>query len=169
MATNDDNIASICRMIANHGQKGKHNHIMEGRNSRLDGLQAAVLLTKLPHLRDWTKSRQNHAQQLTSVLEHSLIITPKVRTQCEHVFHLFVVQVPDRMKLAQRLKEQGIETAVHYPVALPFLDCYKKYNYTEDQFPVAASFQNCIISMPMYAELTTREVDFIGNKVKQLV
>jgi dTDP-4-amino-4,6-dideoxygalactose transaminase len=169
MATNDDNIASICRMIANHGQNGKHNHIMEGRNSRLDGLQAAVLLTKLPHLREWTKSRQNHAQQLTSVLEHSLIITPKVRTQCEHVFHLFVVQVPNRSQLAQELKEIGIETAVHYPVALPFLDCYKSYQHTVEQFPIAASFQNRIVSLPMYAELTSETIDYLATKVKQLV
>jgi dTDP-4-amino-4,6-dideoxygalactose transaminase len=169
MATNDDDIATMCRMIANHGQQGKHNHIIEGRNSRMDGLQAAVLNAKLPFLRQWTIQRQKHAQQYTSSLQHASIFTPRVRASCEHVFHLYVIQVPDRSQLAKSLKEKEIETAVHYPVALPFLACYQKYNYTKEQFPVAASFQHKIISLPMYAELTKEAVEFISEQVKQSV
>lgn len=169
MATNDDRIAAVCRMIANHGQQGKHNHIMEGRNSRLDGLQAAVLTAKLPHLQQWTMQRQQHAQQFTSLLQHHSIVTPQVRASGAHVFHLYVVQVPDRNQLAQRLKDKGIETAVHYPVALPFLTCYQHYQHTAEQFPVAASFQHKIISLPMYAELTTENITYISEQVKQLI
>lgn len=169
MATNDDRIAAVCRMIANHGQQGKHNHIMEGRNSRLDGLQAAVLSAKLPHLQQWTLLRQQHAQQFTSLLQHPSVVTPQVRASGAHVFHLYVVQVPDRTQLAQRLKEKGIETAVHYPVALPFLTCYQQYQHTAEQFPVAASFQHKIISLPMYAELTTEAIAYISEQVKQSV
>ena len=160
--------AAVCRMIANHGQQGKHNHIMEGRNSRLDGLQAAVLAAKLPHLRQWTIQRQVHAQQYTSLLQHSSVVTPKVRASGEHVFHLYVIQVSDRNQLAQRLKEKGIETAVHYPTALPFLSCYQSYQHSTAQFPVAASFQHKIISLPMYAELSAEDVAYISEQVKQL-
>jgi dTDP-4-amino-4,6-dideoxygalactose transaminase len=169
MVTNDDRIAAVCRMIANHGQQGKHNHIIEGRNSRLDGLQAAVLAAKLTHLEQWTKQRQQHAQQFTSLLKHASIVIPEIRPSAEHVFHLYVVQVPDRNQLAKSLKESGIETAVHYPVALPFLACYQKYRYTEEQFPVAASFQHKIISLPMYAELTKGTIEYISEQVRKLV
>lgn len=169
MATNDDRIAAVCRMIANHGQQGKHNHLREGRNSRMDGLQAAVLSAKLPYLHEWTKRRQQHATLYTELLQHPLIKTPPVRPESEHVFHLYVVQVPDRNQLAQRLKENGIETAVHYPVALPFLACYQHYQHTAEQFPVVASFQHKIISLPMYAELTKVAIAYISEQVKQWV
>jgi dTDP-4-amino-4,6-dideoxygalactose transaminase len=169
MATNDDRIATVCRMIANHGQKGKHNHVMEGRNSRMDGLQASVLNAKLPFLKEWTIQRKKHAKHYTSLLKNSSIITPQVRNSCEHVFHLYVIQVPDRNKLAESIKEKGIETAVHYPVALPFLSCYQKYHYTTEQFPVAASFQHKIISLPMFAELTNEAIEFVGEQITQLV
>ena len=169
MATNDDRIADVCRMIANHGQQGKHNHIIEGRNSRMDGLQAAVLAAKLPHLPQWTKQRQQHALAFGALLQHPLIVTPKVRDACAHVFHLYVIQVPDRAQLTQRLKEQGIETAVHYPVALPFLPCYKQYQHTAEQFPVAASFQHQIISIPMYAELSNDDRTFVANEIVNTV
>ncbi len=169
MATNDDHIAAICRMIANHGQQGKHNHIMEGRNSRMDGLQAAVLSVKLSHLHKWTMLRQQHAEMYTSLLEHASIVTPQVRPSGAHVFHLYVMQVPDRTQLAQVLKEKGIETAVHYPMSLPFLACYQHYQYTAEQFPVAASFQHKIISLPMYAELTTEAIAYISEQLKQLI
>lgn len=169
MATNDDRIAAVCRMIANHGQQGKHNHIMEGRNSRMDGLQAAVLSAKLSHLQDWTKQRQQYAQQFTSLLQHPSIVTPSVRAACEHVFHLYVVQVPDRSQLAKRLKEHGIETAVHYPVALPFLTCYRKFQYLETDFPVAAVFQHRILSIPMFAELSQDDLAYVAQMIKQSV
>jgi dTDP-4-amino-4,6-dideoxygalactose transaminase len=167
MATNDDHIASLCRMIANHGQQGKHNHVMEGRNSRLDGIQAAVISSKLPHLQQWTILRQSHSQQYTDLLNHHSIITPQVRGEGEHVFHLYVIQVPDRNRLAQYLKGNNIETAVHYPVALPYLKCYDNYKHKADQFPVASSFQNKIISLPMYAELTIEAIDYISEHVKK--
>lgn len=165
MATNDDHIAAICRMIANHGQQGKHNHIMEGRNSRLDGLQAAVLSVKLSHLHKWTMLRQQHAAMYTSFLQHASIVTPQVRLSGAHVFHLYVVQVPDRTQLVQSLKEKGIETAVHYPLALPFLNCYQRYGYTTEQFPVASSFQHKIISLPMYPELNKDVMSMISHQI----
>lgn len=169
IATNNEQIATICRMLANHGQQGKHNHILEGRNSRLDGLQAAVLSTKLPHLPQWTKQRQQHAQTYTSLLQHPSVVPPTVRPNCAHVFHLYVVQVPDRVALARVLKEKGIETAVHYPTALPFLPCYQQYGHTAADFPVAAAFQQSILSLPMYAELHEEAIAYICTQVKQTV
>lgn len=169
MATNDEQIAATGRMIANHGQQGKHNHIIEGRNSRLDGLQAAVLLTKLPYLASWTTKRIENAKKYDALLQHQAIGIPVVRPDAQHVFHLYVLQVPDRTALAQQLKAQGIETAVHYPTALPFLPCYSKYQYTETDFPVAAAFQHRILSIPMFAELSEDDLAYVAEQVQQSV
>lgn len=169
MATNDEKIAMLCRMIANHGQQGKHNHLMEGRNSRLDGLQAAVLITKLPYLTSWTERRIANANKYDALLQHEVIGIPAVRPDAQHVFHLYVIQVPDRTGLAQKLKANGIETAVHYPTALPFLPCYSKYQYSEIDFPVAAAFQHRLLSIPMFAELSHDDLDYVAQLVKQSV
>ncbi|TWI81415.1 dTDP-4-amino-4,6-dideoxygalactose transaminase [Lacibacter cauensis] len=168
IATNDVQIATICRMIANHGQQGKHNHVIEGRNSRMDGLQAAVLSAKLPFLPGWTLQRIAHASQYDSLFQNSAVVTAQVRPQSQHVFHLYVIQVANRTELSARLKEQGIETAIHYPRALPFLPCYAKNGYTPADFPVAASFQEKIISLPMFAELTEAAIAYVSAAVKQV-
>src|SRR3954468_1638620 len=136
MATNDDEIAEKARMIANHGQKGKHNHIIEGRNSRLDGLHAAVLSAKLPHLEKWTAARIAHAAYYQQQLGNE-VITPITRNNSKHVFHLFVIRTQQRDELIEHLKSEGIETAVHYPVALPFLRCYQHQGNKPSDFPVA--------------------------------
>lgn len=168
MATHDDAIATVCRMIANHGQQGKHNHVIEGRNSRMDGLQAAVLAAKLPYLADWTSQRIAHATQYKLLLQDSKAVTAAVRPQSQHVFHLYVIQVANRTALSERLKEQGIETAIHYPKALPFLTCYANNGYTVADFPVAAAFQEKIISLPMFAELTEADIAHVCSAVKQV-
>lgn len=169
IATNDTNIASLCSMMANHGQQGKHNHLMEGRNSRLDGIQAAVLSVKLPYLNHWTNSRINHAKKYNELIQHPNIIKPVVRDNSKHVFHLYVIQVNNRNELAKQLKEKGIETAVHYPVSLPFLKCYKQYKHNVNDFPAAASFQEKIISIPMFPELSEEQLVFIAEQINQLV
>lgn len=165
MITNDSHIADLCRMIANHGQKGKHNHILEGRNSRLDGLQAAVLSAKLPHLQAWTDQRKLNAQYYNSLLKHPDIHSPQLNEYSEHVFHLYVLQVPDRNQLLNSLKKKGIEAAIHYPVALPFLPCYIRNNYTFSDFPVASELQNKVISLPMYAELASEDIYYVCEQI----
>ena len=154
MATNDDALAETIRMIANHGQQGKHNHVMEGRNSRLDGLQAAILSAKLPHLEEWTVARINNASKYTKLLQGSSVKTPIVKVGYKHVFHLYVIKTNQREKLVELLKENDIETAIHYPTALPFLPCYANRNYRPEDFPAAFANQSQILSIPLFAELT---------------
>jgi dTDP-4-amino-4,6-dideoxygalactose transaminase len=168
MATNDDALAETCRMIANHGQAGKHNHLLEGRNSRLDGIHAAVLSAKLSHLNDWTINRIAHAKQYDELLKVEKVVVPVKRENAKHVYHLYVLQVDNRNELSKKLKDVGIETAIHYPVSLPFLPCYAHFNHTEKDFPVAAKFQEKIISIPMYAELTNEQIVFIAEQINQL-
>jgi dTDP-4-amino-4,6-dideoxygalactose transaminase len=165
MATNDEALAAKLRMIANHGQKGKHNHLIEGRNSRLDGLQAAILSAKLPHLEQWTESRIAHAETYSRLLADSGMTVPVTRDGCRHVFHLYVIRSEQRDALASHLKDAGIDTAVHYPTALPFLPCYRERGFRPEDFPVAFHNQSRILSLPMYAELSAEQLEQVASVI----
>ena len=169
MATNDDQIAELARMIAQHGQKGKHNHLIEGRNSRLDGMQAAILLAKLPYLEKWTEKRIAHAKYYHQHLEHSNIKLPATKDGYRHVFHLYVVRVNNRRAYQDRLAAAGIETAIHYPTPLPFLPCYANMKFVPEQFPVASANQHRILSIPMYPELGISELNHVSNQLADKV
>lgn len=165
MATNDDTLAEKVRMIANHGQKGKHNHIMEGRNSRLDGLQAAILLAKLPHLQKWTTDRISNAAEYKAAINHDETYKPVCKNGYTHVYHLYVIRNKNRDALQKKLADAGVESAIHYPKALPFLDCYKEEGWTHQDFPVAAAYQSEILSLPMFAELTQEQISYIASLI----
>lgn len=167
MVTNDDYIAQQCRMIANHGQAGKHNHQLIGRNSKLDGVQAAILSVKLKYLDQWTDARMTNAATYNQLLEGATL--PKTRPNSKHVFHLYVVQVPEREKLLETLKEQSIFAGIHYPVSLPYLPAFTAYGHTPTDFPVAYAFQTKIISLPMYAELSQDEIKKVSSVVNGFV
>jgi dTDP-4-amino-4,6-dideoxygalactose transaminase len=165
MTTNDDELAETLRMIANHGQKGKHNHLIEGRNSRLDGLQAAILLAKLPFLEQWTEARIKHAAAYNDLLKNSGITTPKTKTGYRHVFHLYVIKTEHREGLVKILKEHEVETAIHYPQALPFLPCYSNRIFQPDNFPAAFANQSLILSLPLFAELNSAQQQSVASLV----
>src|SRR5688572_23711945 len=137
MLTNDDELAAICRQIANHGQIKKHHHVREGRNSRMDTIQAAILLAKLPHISDWTRARQKHARLYDQLLQETDVVIPPIHASCNHVYHLYVIRTERRDALQAYLRVNGVETVIHYPAPLPFLPCYKKYDHTPADFPVA--------------------------------
>jgi len=168
MATSDDAIAEKVRMIANHGQKGKHNHIMEGRNSRLDGLQAAILSAKLPYLHQWTNARIALAAQYNTSITNAGLGLPKTKQKYKHVFHLYVIRSNKRDALKDELNALGIETAIHYPCALPFLSCYADRNFAAGSFPVAKAWAKKVLSIPMYAELTTTQIEYIASALNNL-
>ena len=168
MATNDDAIAENARMIANHGQKGKHNHIIEGRNSRLDGLQAAILSAKLPYLHQWTNARIALAALYNSSISNLSFTLPKTKENYKHVFHLYVIRSNRRDALKDELNTLGIETAIHYPCALPFLNCYANQNFIAGSFPVAENWANTVLSLPMYAELTHEQLQYVTDALNQL-
>lgn len=166
MATNDPAVAVKARMIANHGQQGKHNHVTEGRNSRLDGMQAAILSAKLPKLEEWTEKRITNALFYNEVLKDAGIELPCIKNNYRHVFHLYVIRVNDREAVKQKLADAGIETAIHYPQALPFLDCYSDRGFSPVDFPVAYKDQGRILSLPMFAELTKDQISYVATVIK---
>lgn len=167
MATDDAELAKVARAIANHGQIGKHNHIMEGRNSRMDGIQGAILDIKLKYLAAWTSRRIENANLYNQYL-NSNIVRPAVGKELKHVYHLYVIQHDRRDELAAYLKDQGIETAVHYPSPLPLLPCYDgNSEEIKQMYPKAAASAKRILSLPMYAELSEEQIQYICSKVNE--
>lgn len=162
--TNDDTLAEKCRMYANHGALKKHQHQIEGINSRLDGLQASILSAKLPHLQKWNAARLNNSylynNRLKSVSEIQL---PVIRENTTHTFHLYVIRAERRNELQAYLKEKGIETAIHYPTPLPLLEAYRYLGKTSDDFPIASEYMNKILSLPMYPELSKESIDYVAD------
>jgi dTDP-4-amino-4,6-dideoxygalactose transaminase len=166
--TNDDKLAEKCRMFARHGALIKHQHKIEGINSRLDGIQAAILNVKLPHILEWTNQRIQNANYYDSKLcQNKNIVIPKIRYGSKHTFHLYVIRNINRDQLAKYLLENGVETAVHYPTALPNLEAYKYLNHNKEDFPIASKYQNEILSLPMYPELNFDEIDYISELVNK--
>ncbi len=167
IATNDEAIAAKCRMIANHGQLEKHNHVMEGRNSRMDGLHAAILSAKLPHLSQWNTLRMQHAARLSSLVDRNKFHLPAANGNASHVFHLYVIRHAKRDALKKYLAEKGIETAVHYPMPLPLLKAYSSYGYQASDFPVASSETARILSLPMFPELSEEQMKYMADCLNQ--
>lgn len=167
MASNSEEIAIGARRIANHGQEGKHNHLMEGRNSRMDGLHAAVLSVKLNYIDAWTKSRIKIADWYNQAFENLPIETPKVKNGNTHVYHLYVIRASKRDALKKHLNEAGIDALLHYPTALPYLPCYADRGFKKEDFPQALKATEEILSLPMYPEMTERQVKFIAEKIAE--
>jgi len=165
--TNDDALAEKCKMYARHGALIKHQHQIEGINSRLDGLQAAILSAKLPYLIEWTDKRIANAAYYTKVLSGiNEVIPPKLRPNTKHTYHLYVIRAKKRDALAKYLKEKGIETAIHYPIPLPMMEAYKYLHYTQNDFPVSNQYKDEILSLPMFPELTETQINYVAETIK---
>jgi len=162
--TNDDDFARRARLFANHGSLKKYIHEIEGINSRLDGLQAAILSVKLKYIDDWNKARYQHALKLNQLLSDiPQIKCPQIRPGCSHIFHIYCIRVPEREKLIDYLKSQGIATNIHYPIALPFAQAYAWMQHKPEDFPRAHEYQGEILSLPMFPELTDDQINYISD------
>jgi dTDP-4-amino-4,6-dideoxygalactose transaminase len=170
IVTNDDELASRMRMYANHGALKKHDHRIEGINSRLDGIQAAILSAKLPHIHAWTRARQQVASWYDELFANVAgVETPKVRAGASHVYHLYVVQVDRRDALLKQLVESGIDAAVHYPVALPAMEAYRHRELDPASTAHAIRNSGRILSLPIYPELTRTAVEHVAATVGRLI
>jgi dTDP-4-amino-4,6-dideoxygalactose transaminase len=150
--------------FARHGGKGEH--VMEGICSRMDGLQAAILNVKLPHLPAWIKARRHVAARYDDLLNGvGDIITPKVAPERNHVYHLYVIRTGKRDALRKHLTEAGIATVLNYPKALPFYPAYAYLGHLPEDFPVAYGNQSQILSLPVYPEITDKMIDFVVDQI----
>jgi dTDP-4-amino-4,6-dideoxygalactose transaminase len=168
IVTNDDALAEKFRMYANHGALVKHQHQIEGINSRLDGLHAAILTAKLPYLLQWNQARRNVAQQYDTLLANvGDVQVARVRPNTTHTYHLFVILTKERDALKKHLELHGVDTAIHYPTIMPLMPAYAHLNYTASQFPNAVAYQNSCLSLPIFPEMESSQIEYVANTIKQ--
>lgn len=168
VVTNDGTLAEHMSMLARHGGLVKHQHYIEGINSRLDGMQAAILSAKLPYLTAWTKARQDAAMVYgTSLNQIDDVLCPAIAPDRSHVYHLYTIRHARRDALAAHLNSKGVQTAINYPVALPFLPAYARFEHRVEEFPNAHRSQGEILSLPMYAEITRKQLDEVIELIRE--
>jgi dTDP-4-amino-4,6-dideoxygalactose transaminase len=164
VVTNDDRLADWMTTFARHGGKG--DHVMEGINSRMDGLQASILNAKLPHLPAWTAARRRVAACYNELLEDvGDVITPTVKSDRDHVYHLYVIRTENRDALREHLSQAGISTVVNYPKALPFYPAYAYLGHVPKNFPAAYFNQSRILSLPIYPEMPEEAITHVANVI----
>ena len=161
--TNNDELADRFRMFANHGALQKHHHKIEGVNSRLDGIQAAVLNIKLKYIDDWTTQRRLNAILYNTLLSDvNEIILPKERENTKHTYHLYVIRTSRRNELKEYLETRGISCAIHYPKILPNLEAYD-FMRDSSSYPIANQYESQILSLPLYPELSKNQIFYVSE------
>lgn len=168
VVTNDPEVAEHLRLLRNYGQKQKNVHSQLAFNSRLDTIQAAVLMVKLPYLDDWNNQRRNAAEWYNQHLADTDLVLPVEHDHCRHVYHLYVVKHPQRDALMQHLNEELVQCGIHYPnplhLAQPYAD--SMIRSIPRDLPVCSSVAGQIFSLPMYPGLTEQQVIQVAESIK---
>ena len=167
VVTNDEELYNKLIMLRNYGEVKKFTSKIEGFNSRLDEIQAAALRVKLKHLDTWTSRRREIATQYQQLLFNSNVQLPSERQWAKHVYHLFVIRTNKRDALKDYLQERGVGTHIHYPIPIHFQEAYKKLGYKMGDFPISERNAGEILSLPIYPELTTEEVEEVAGLITE--
>lgn len=165
VVTDDDEIAEKVRMLKDHGRMSKYEHLKEGYNHRLDALQAAVLRVKLKYIEKWTEMRRKNARLYNELLDGLDLIRPVEADYAKHVYHLYVVRSKSRDKLQEHLKQNKVETLIHYPIPLHLQPAYRKMRL--GKFPIAEMHAKEILSLPMFPELKEEQIRYVCEKIKE--
>ncbi len=166
ITTNDDELARKVRMIRDHGSGRRYAHDLVGFNGRLDEIQALVLRAKLPHLEAWNEARRRHVARYNELLRGLPVIRPLECPENRHVYHLYVIRAPRRDELQAWLKSQGVFTGIHYPVPVHLQNAMGLLDYRAGDLPMTERVAGEILSLPMYAELSDEEIEYIADSIK---
>jgi dTDP-4-amino-4,6-dideoxygalactose transaminase len=171
VATNDAALFEKIKVLRNHGSKDKYFYVSHGFNSRLDTLQAAVVRVKLKHIDKWVDQRIACASTYNELLKDiSNLSVPQTPAYTKHAFNYYTIRVKKNRTVIQgRLKENGIASAIYYPLCLHLQQVYKDLGYKKGDFPVAEQAQNELLSLPMYPELKREQIEFIVRVVTQVI
>lgn len=161
ITTNNLKIAEKIQKLRNYGSKIKYQHEIEGVNSRLDEMQAALLTVKLKYLDELTEERIQIAKQYYNGIKNSLIKMPEIREKATQVFHLFVVRVEERKRFQDYLKQKGIDTQIHYPIPPHLSKCYENYEWSKVKLPITERYADEIVSLPLYNGMTVEEIRYV--------
>lgn len=166
IVTDNEETAKKCLVLRTHGEYPKNIHKLIGFNYRMDGIQGAILNAKLKYLDEWTNKRIEIAELYDKLLK-DIVNTPKKADYAKHVYHLYVIKVKERDKLAEFLKSKGIDTGIHYPKPIHLQEAYKELGLTPGTYPVAEQFAKEILSLPLYPELTTEQISYVVDEIKE--
>ncbi|MBI2010395.1 MAG: DegT/DnrJ/EryC1/StrS family aminotransferase [Candidatus Chisholmbacteria bacterium] len=170
LVTNSRHLATLIKKLRNDGSITKYHHELIGSKSRLDTLQAAVLSTKLKYLTQWNKLRRRHASLYSRLLTQiSGVLLPQEAPYSYHNYHLYVIEVPHRDQLQRYLSKKGISTVIHYPTPIHLQPAYKHLGYKRGDFPITEKTAKRILSLPMFPELTDKEIHFVVQHIKQFL
>lgn len=171
VVTNRRDVWRRVRLLRDHGRQGKYRHVFVGHNSRLDTLQAAFLLVKLPHLTRWNALRARHARYYTTLL-HRLsrrVVTPMTAPHRTHVHHLYVVRVPRRDRVVKELNRRGIQALVHYPAPYYLQPAFRSLGYRRGRCPIAERLAQEAVSLPLYPEMSRSQIQRVVRQLVALV
>jgi len=170
VVTNSEELKNKIQMLREHGQAKKYYHTLIGWNARMDGIQGAALRVKLKHLDRANEARRAHArfydQQLAEIEE---VILPTQADYARHVYHLYVVRLQDRDRVLQAMADRGIACGIHYPIPVHLQEAYRFLRHGKGSFPVAERCAEEFLSLPMYPELTTTQLETVVHEFKSLI
>ena len=167
VVTNDKKLYDQLIIMRNHGSKPKYYHKFVGGNFRLDPIQAAALMVKLPHLDSWSQQRRENALYYDNAFKDSAVITPTIHTDCVSIYNQYCIQSENRDGLITHLQEKTIGCEIYYPVPMHMQECFANLGYQAGDFPVAEKVSNEIMALPIYPELTEAHLDYVIKSVKQ--
>lgn len=163
--TNNSELAEKVKVLRVHGAKPKYHHSVVGVNSRLDAIQAAVLLVKLKYLDDWSKARRENAEVYSKLFAGSDVITPYVEDYNYHIYNQYIIRIKNRDEVQDYLKEQDIGTSIYYPIPLHLQECYNGLGYKEGDFPESERAAKETLALPIYPELTEEQQEYVVKKI----
>ncbi|MCD6460818.1 DegT/DnrJ/EryC1/StrS family aminotransferase, partial [bacterium] len=168
VTANSTDLAEKALVLRNHGSKPKYYHRIVGTNSRLDTLQAAVLLVKINYLNDWAQKRREHAFVYNEAFNDlKNVTTPYIDRNCYHVFNQYTIKVSDRNKLQAYLTQKEIGSAIYYPLPLHLQKCFSYLGYSKGDFPVAEKVSKEVLSLPVYPELYPMQQEYVIDSIKE--
>jgi dTDP-4-amino-4,6-dideoxygalactose transaminase len=169
VVTADPELVRRLQLLRNYGQSQKYHHDIQGYNHRLDTIQAAALRVKLRYLDGWNEARRLHAERYGSLLAGSGVVLPPVMPEVEPVWHLYIIRTRQRDELRNYLSERGISTGVHYPVPIHLQPAYADLGYRAGDFPASELAAEQMLSLPMYAELTDEQIDYVVDAIRSFI
>jgi dTDP-4-amino-4,6-dideoxygalactose transaminase len=162
IVTSDPALATKVRLLRSWGEEVRYEHKHRGFNYRMDGVQGAVLGVKLKYLEAWTEARRSHAAEYTRRLTGTAASAPTERPASRHVYHQYVVRVPERDAWRAALTEAGVQTGVHYPIPVHLQPAYADLGYSSGDFPIAEQAAAEVLSLPMFPEMTDQQIESIA-------
>lgn len=165
VVTNSEDTAEKLKILRNHGQNPTYFYRIIGGNFRLDSIQAAVLDVKLKYLEGWNDKRRQHAAMYDEILAGSPVATPKIDQEAGSIYHQYTITAPERDALKDFLAENGVGSAIFYPKPLHLQDCFKSLGYCEGDLPIAEKLCSEVLSLPIYPELTGKQVEYVANTI----